>query len=150
MLKLLGVGVVVLAGVLAAWRWEVAATQRDAAEQHAEALQGQLAEQAAEVAQLSAALEGQRDRAARLVEVERGIQSLRQSLDAQGAAQRASFEELKRNDEAVREYLRGGVPDAIGVRYQRPDTTDPAAYRRDPGLPADSVSSTGAGDSGDE
>ncbi|MCO7217141.1 hypothetical protein [Halomonas sp. OfavH-34-E] len=149
-LKLIGVGALAVAGALAFWRWEVVATERDAIEQNAEALQARLDEQAAELSQLTAALDGQRDRAARLVEVERGIQTLRQTLDAQGAAQRASFEELKRNDQAVRDYLHRGVPRTLGVRYQRPDTTNPADYRRAPGLPADPVPIAGPPGAGDE
>lgn len=54
---------------------------------------------------------------------------LGQQLDRQGEQLAAGLEELKRDDPEAREYLRGAVPAAVGMRHARPETTDPAAYR---------------------
>lgn len=54
---------------------------------------------------------------------------LRTVLDAQAAQLRAGLEELKRDDQEARDYLASPVPAAVGLRYARPATADPAAYR---------------------
>lgn len=53
----------------------------------------------------------------------------RQALDAQSAAISQSLEELKRNDQTIRSYLDSPVPAAVGVRWQRAESTDPITYR---------------------
>lgn len=149
-LKLWGVGALVVAGALAFWRWEVAATERDAARLQVEQMRERMTEQARELEQLAVALELEYIRAGRLVEVEQGIESLRQTLVAQGAEHRAGLEELKRNDEDVRDYLRGLVPGALGVRYARPETTDPASYRGSAPVPPGAVPASRPASPGDE
>lgn len=144
-LKLLGVGALALTSAFAMWRWEVAATELEAETARAEALVQRIAEKDAQLISIGDALRNEVERGARLVEMERGIQALRQSLDAQRAEQRATFEELKSNDEAVRDYLSRGVPEPIGLFYKRSATTDPAKYRQGGIVPADPLPSTSAG-----
>lgn len=144
-LRLIGGGVLMLATLFACWRWDVASTERDAAQREARQANDRIAEQAQSLSVRDSVIEQQQQQAARLVEIDRGIQSLRQTVDKQGAGHRAAIEELKRNDADVRDYLRGSVPDALGVHYQRPGTTDPAAYRRDGGgMPTNAVPSASA------
>lgn len=69
-----------------------------------------------------------------LAEIERRMQLLNQAVDRNRAAQVAAFAELKRNDKAVADYLAGAVPAALGRLYERPETTDPAAYTAPPGV----------------
>lgn len=144
-LQIIGAGVLIAGGALALWRWEVAATELEAATARAETLEQRIVDKDAELTSLGAALHREAERAARLVEVERGIQALRQSLDAQRVEQRATFEELKSNDEAVRDYLSNGVPAPIGLFYQRPATTDPAKYRQGGVMPANPLPPASAG-----
>ena len=101
----------------------------DRAEQRATSAEQQLAAQQAQAERLSA--------------VERQMRELGQTVTRHTAQQRAAFEELKRNDQAVADYLRAAVPAALGRLYARPETTDPAAYRS-PALPADPVPPAGA------
>lgn len=63
-----------------------------------------------------------------LAEIERRMQLLDQAVARNRSAQAAEFAELKRNDKAVAEYLAGAVPASLGRLYERPETTDPAAY----------------------
>lgn len=55
--------------------------------------------------------------------------SINAALDGQTAQLNRSLTELKRNDEKTNTYLAGLVPGPLGLRYARPDTTDPVAYR---------------------
>ncbi len=68
------------------------------------------------------------------------------TLARQGDAHRRAIEELKRNDQAIADYLRMPVPGALGLRYARGETTDPARYRDGAGgqVPADPVPTAGA------
>lgn len=150
-MKLIAVAALVAAAFVGWWRYDVAATERDAATARAESLKADNDEQAGQLQQYAAELRAQQDRAERLAEIERDMRTIRQTIASQTEAQRAGFEELKRNDQAVRDYLRGRVPDALGVRYQRSETTDPAAYRRaGDGVPAGAVPTAGPEGTGDE
>ena len=66
---------------------------------------------------------------ARLGEIERNSKQLNLTLNTQTSLIQRNFTELKRNDEEVAAYLANPVPAALGMRYARPDTTDPSAYR---------------------
>lgn len=66
--------------------------------------------------------------------LERHLLLLGQAVDRNRAAQAAAFAELKRNDKAVADYLAGAVPAALGRLYERPETTDPAAYTAPAGM----------------
>lgn len=64
-----------------------------------------------------------------LADIGRATQALNSTLDGQTALINRNLAELKRNDKAITDYLGGLVPAALGLRYARPETTDPAAYR---------------------
>ncbi|HCF4376280.1 TPA: hypothetical protein NIE58_005783 [Pseudomonas aeruginosa] len=76
----------------------------------------------------------------RVAEIERQTRQLGQALEVQGARHAAALRELKENDQAVRNWLRAGIPAGLGRMYARPETTDPSAYRAAGQVPADAVS----------
>lgn len=84
----------------------------------------------------------------RVQKIATDTEQLRTVLRMQAATLRREIEELKRNDQQVRDWMDGSIPPALGLRYRREATTDPAAYRR--GLPTDSVPATGTPDSNQE
>lgn len=55
--------------------------------------------------------------------------SIYSTLDGQAAQLNRSLAELKRTDEKTNAYLADLIPGALGMRYARPATTDPVAYR---------------------
>jgi hypothetical protein len=70
---------------------------------------------------------------------------LEQTLTIQTARLDAGLDELKRNDQATRDYLLAAVPAAVGMRHARPETTDPIAYRQAAaGVRADPVPAAGS------
>lgn len=80
-----------------------------------------------------------------MTELDRQFRQLTQDIHQNAAAQAAAIEELKRHDQAVADYLRNPVPTALGRLYERPETTDPGAYRMPAGVPAGGMPVTGAG-----
>lgn len=76
-------------------------------------------------------------------EIHKRMRLLEQVVSINARAQSAAFEELRRNDQAVAEYLRGPVPVGLGRLYERAATTDPAAYRSQAVLPAGGLSAPG-------
>src|SRR5690606_38539905 len=85
-----------------------------------------------------------------LAAIERRLEQLGQAVDRNRAAQAAALAELKRNDKAVADYLADAVPAALGRLYERPETTDPAAYAAptgvQPGAVPPALSPGGAGE----
>lgn len=110
------------------------AERADRAEQRATTAEQQIAAQQAQ--------------AERLTAIETQMRQLGQTVTRNAAAQSAALEELKRNDQETADYLAAAVPAALGRLYQRPETTDPAAYRRPDPLPADPVPPAGSGAAG--
>lgn len=55
--------------------------------------------------------------------------SINTVLDGQVAQLNRSLAELKRTDEKTNAYLADLIPGALGMRYARPESTDPVAYR---------------------
>lgn len=76
----------------------------------------------------------------RVAEIERQTRQLGQALEIQGTRHAAALRELKENDQAVRDWLRAGIPAGLGRMYGRPETTDPGAYRAAGKVSADAVS----------
>ncbi|EIU1659227.1 hypothetical protein NDR77_18930 [Pseudomonas aeruginosa] len=76
----------------------------------------------------------------RVADIELQTRQLGQALEVQGARHAAALRELKENDQAVRDWLRAGIPAGLGRMYARPETTDPSAYRAAGQVPADAVS----------
>jgi hypothetical protein len=72
------------------------------------------------------------------------MRALEQTITRNAQAQSRALEVLKRHDQAVVDYLAAAVPAALGWLYERPETTDPAAYHSPGRLPADPVPVTGA------
>lgn len=80
--------------------------------------------------------------------LEQQLRALNQTVTRNAQAQSRALEELIRHDQATADYLRAAVPAALGRLYQRPETTDPTAYRGPATVPADPVppaSAAGAG-----
>ena len=80
----------------------------------------------------------------RLTEVERHLRGIDQAITQNTQAQRRAFEDLLRHDQETNDYLRAAVPAALGRLYERPETTDPRAYRMPAGVPAGGVPVAGA------
>ena len=79
-----------------------------------------------------------------VTELDRQFRKLTRDIHQNAAAQAAAIEELKRHDQEVADYLRTPVPAALGRLYERPETTDPAAYVMPTGVSAGGVPATGA------
>lgn len=79
-----------------------------------------------------------------VTEIFQRMRLLEQAVSTNTRAQSAAFEELRRNDQAVAEYLGLPVPAGLGRLYERPATTDPSAYRSPAVLPVGGVPATGA------
>ena len=79
-----------------------------------------------------------------VTELDRQFRKLTQDIHQSAAAQAAAIEELKRHDQEVADYLRNPVPAALGGLYERPETTDPAAYVMPTGVRAGGMPAAGA------
>lgn len=88
-------------------------------------------------------LEQQQQQFVRLDEVERRMQQLGQTIAYNATAQGRALEELKRNDQAITDYLAQPVPAALGLHYARPATTDPGAYATLPTVQLGAVPAAG-------
>lgn len=70
-----------------------------------------------------------RDDAARQVQQIRvDFESLKGDIRSQGRKIDQAIQQVKENDQAVRDYLSQPVPDALGRLFIRPATTDPRLY----------------------
>lgn len=133
-----------LIGVLALWRIDAAESARALAEQTAKATAEQLTAEQARTAEQSAVIDGQREQMGRMTDADRAFRALAQTIARDGAATRQTLQELKENDQAVAEYLRGAVPAVYGVQFARPETTDPAEYKPGRAVPAGGLPPSGA------
>ena len=113
-------------------RLELASTQLDHALQ-------QLAAAGLQDIQRMAVIEAQAEQLASVLLAEQQNRALLAQLASQGRAHTQALQELKRHDEKIIDYLRQPVPAELGRLYQRPETTDPAGYRKQAGLPAGTV-----------
>lgn len=64
-----------------------------------------------------------------LDKIDRQTLAITNALDGQTAQLNRNLVEMKRTDEKARAYLAELIPVALGLRYARPETTDPVAYR---------------------
>lgn len=119
------------------------ADQIDRLEREAKADQQLIADQAK-------ALAGQQALQVELGKISAATRKTEQTLSRQGEQLARDLEELKRTDETVEPYLRGLVPVAVGLRYERPETTDPIAYRQGGGVRTGAVPAVGAPGAGHE
>ena len=83
-----------------------------------------------------------------LAQIDTRTRSIYSTLDGQAAQLNRSLAELKRTDEKTNAYLAELVPVALGLRYQRPETTDPVAYRAGAVLQSGAVPSAGSAATG--
>ncbi|QIB09036.1 hypothetical protein GZ982_30285 (plasmid) [Pseudomonas fluorescens] len=115
--------------VLALWAADHYRQSADAAQQQVESLKGDVDTLAANAATLTQALADRTALQEQLAEVGKATRQMNSTLATQSAQINRNFDELKRNDKAIADYLRQPVPVDLGVRYARPETTDPVAYR---------------------
>ena len=90
------------------------------------------------------ALAAQQKQIGQVTALDQRMRALEQTVNRNAQAQSRALEELKRYDQAVADYLAAAVPAALGRLYERPETTDPAAYHSQTVLPADPVPAAGA------
>lgn len=98
---------------------------------------------------LARALENRTELVVQLGLIGRDTQRVRDAITGQSALISQSLKELKRNDKAVADYLAIPVPAALGVRYARPATTNPVAWRAaSTGVQPDAVPAAGSASGG--
>ncbi|WP_407578966.1 hypothetical protein [Pseudomonas aeruginosa] len=102
------------------------------------------------IADQAKALAGQQALQVELGKISASTRKTEQTLSRQSEQLARDLEELKRTDETVEPYLRGLVPVAVGLRYERPETTDPLAYRQGGGVRTGAVPAVGAPGAGHE
>lgn len=85
-----------------------------------------------------------------LSNIERNTRAINSTLDGQTAQLNRNLAELKRTDEKTNAYLAELVPVALGLRYQRPETTDPVAYRAGAVVQPGAVSPAGSAATGNQ
>lgn len=115
--------------VLSLWSADHSRQSRDAALEANKALKGSWNDLADDRAYLELELENRAQLQQQLAEISRATQQLNSALDGQTALINRNLSELKRNEKAVFDYLRTAVPVSLGLRYARPETTDPAKWR---------------------
>lgn len=142
-LKVAGLALLVAAGAGVTW-WGMA-PRIDLEAERAGRAEQQLAASQAVVEQQRLALERAQAQADQLQQIQQRMQLLSQTLTRNAAAHGRALEELKRNDQAVADYLAAAVPADLGRLYERPETTDPAAYRAPDGVQPGAVPATAAG-----
>ena len=133
-----------IAGVLAAGvTWWGMAPRIELQERRAGTAEQQLAESQAMVELQAGVLAGQQLLLGDLADIERRMQQLSQTVTRNASEQAKAFEELRQNDQEIAAYLAGSVPAALGRLYERPETTDPAAYRAPYGVQPGAVQAAG-------
>jgi hypothetical protein len=115
--------------VLSLWAVDHSRLVRDAALESAGGLSAEVEKLTGHNNDLARELADRAELQQQLTEIGRATQALNSTLDGQTALINRNLSELKRNDKAITDYLGGLVPVALGLRYARPETTDPAAYR---------------------
>ncbi|HBP6222668.1 TPA: hypothetical protein L6A21_02000 [Pseudomonas aeruginosa] len=132
--------VVALVTALVFWRMDHLAQDCEAEQRRAEAAETERDRKQQMIDLQAGVLAEQQRQLGRAAEIERQTRQLGQALEVQGARHAAALRELKENDQAVRDWLRAGIPAGLGRMYARPETTDPSAYRAAGQVPADAVS----------
>jgi len=145
----LGCVLLLMAGAAGVVWWGMAPRIDQQADRANQAEQ-RLADAEALVLQQATVLAAQQETLGQLADIDRRLLQLSQTITRNQAAQSAAIEELKRNDQAVADYLAAAVPAALGLLYQRPETTDPAAYTAAPGLRPGGVPAPGQAGAGDQ
>ncbi|MDG9925719.1 MULTISPECIES: hypothetical protein [unclassified Pseudomonas] len=139
-----------LAAAAAGVTWWGLAPRIELQERRAGTAEEQLAEAQAMVELQAGVLVSQQQLLGDLADIERRMQQLGQTVTRNASSQAHALEELKRNDQTIAAYLAGPVPSALGRLYERPETTDPAAYRAPDGVQPGAVSAAVAVGGGGE
>ncbi|WP_263146031.1 hypothetical protein [Pseudomonas sp. RIT-PI-AD] len=142
-------GVLGLAVVLTLWRADHLDSERAFEQRRAELAEHQRDEKQGLIDLQGGVLAEQQRQLGMLTDIDMTTRQLSMTLTRQGADHARAIEELKRNDQVVADYLRGVVPAALGVRYARRETTDPAIYRGGPAGPVPADPLPPAGPAGD-
>lgn len=132
--------VVALVTALVFWRMDHLAQDRDAEQRRAETAEAERDRNQQMIDLQAGVLAEQQRHLGRVAEIERQTRQLGQALEVQGTRHAVALRELKENDQAVRDWLRAGIPAGLGRMYARPETTDPSAYRAAGQVSADAVS----------
>lgn len=132
-----------LAGAAAGVTWWGLAPRIDMQAERADRTGQDLAEARQMIDLQAGVLEQQQAQLGMLADIERRMQQLGQTVNRNADNQAQAFEELKRNDETIAAYLAGPVPAALGRLYERPETTDPAAYHAPTGMRPGAVQAAG-------
>lgn len=119
----------VLVVVLALWSADHSSQVKDAALASVDTLTTERDQLKDHNRELSAAMANQAALQGQLTAISRITQQLNIDLGKQSGLINRNFEEQKRNDKQIADYLGGAVPAGLGLRYARPQTTDPLAYR---------------------
>lgn len=144
------VSVAALVVVLALWRADHSDQARAAAEQRSVSHSADKVRLLEHNKQLADALASRDELQAMLSRIDRNGQQLQVTVTGQTALINRNLTELKRRDQESAKYLAWPVPAALGLRYARPATTDPVAYRaaatgvQSGPVPAASTASPGA------
>lgn len=141
---MLVVGVLLLAAAAAGVTWWGLSPRIALQEQRAGTAEQRLGEAQAMVELQAGVLASQQQLLGDLADIERRMQVLGQTVTRNASSQAQAFEELKRNDQTIAAYLAGPVPGALGRLYERPETTDPAAYRAPDGVQLGAVPVAGS------
>lgn len=83
-----------------------------------------------------------------LDKIDRQTRSINSVLAGQTDQLNRNLAELKRTDEKTNAYLAELVPVALGLRYARPETNDPVAYRAGAVVQPGAVSPAGSATTG--
>ena len=95
---------------------------------------------ASTIASQAAALTGIKQLQLQVTDLNTNSLAAMQAIGADTTALAAGLQELKSHDQTIADYLRGAVPAAVGVRWQRAASTDPSTYRKTGGaMPANAV-----------
>ena len=119
----------VLALVLALWAADHYRQKENAAQEKVAKLTSSVEALTAHNELLAQALNDRTLVQEQLAQVSQATRQMNNTMATQSAQINRNFDELKRNDQAIADYFRLPVPTALGVRYERPETTDPVAYR---------------------
>lgn len=119
----------VIVGILSFWQWDHGALSVAVVEQQRDTSQAKVAGLEGTNKTLTQALLDKSALETALNEIRVEARKTRAVLDGQTSQIRQDITELKRTDADVKAYLSGSVPAALGVRYARPATTDPVAWR---------------------
>lgn len=143
-LWVVGAALLTLVAGTAGVTWWVISPRLDLQTERATRAEQDLVDEREMTALQARVLEAQQGQFEWLAAVELSMQQLGQRIDKNTTIQARALEELKRNDQAIVDYLAQPVPVGLGLLYARPETTDPAAYTAPSTLHADPVHPAGA------